>query len=159
MKTSKTHWKKLENPDYLGAYSLPDGKDMTVTITDVKREMITGTGGKQEECTVAHLKGNKPMILNRTNMKTIQKIYNTPYIEDWAGKSITLYVAKIKAFGEDNVECLRIRKTVVLPDLKENSEDWENVKTALSMGSCDIDYVKTRYKVSTELETKLKKLI
>ena len=49
---SETHWKRLINPDYLGAYSLDPGKDMVLTIKSVKREMITGTGGKQEECTV-----------------------------------------------------------------------------------------------------------
>ena len=25
---AKTHWKRLTNPDYLGAYALEDGKDM-----------------------------------------------------------------------------------------------------------------------------------
>lgn len=51
---SETHWKKLINPDYLGAYSLEAGKDMILTIREVKREMITGTGGKKEECPVCH---------------------------------------------------------------------------------------------------------
>ena len=32
---SKTHWKKLTNPDYLGAYALEDGEDMIVTIKNV----------------------------------------------------------------------------------------------------------------------------
>jgi len=70
---TKTHWKKLENPDYIGAYSLEQGKDLTVQIENVKRELITGTGGKKEECTVAALKGQKPFIINRTNAKTISK--------------------------------------------------------------------------------------
>ena len=42
----ETHWKRLINPDYLGAYSLDPGKDKILTIKVVKREMITGTGGK-----------------------------------------------------------------------------------------------------------------
>ena len=45
---SETHWKRLINPDYLGAYSLDPGKDKILTIKAVKREMITGTGGTQE---------------------------------------------------------------------------------------------------------------
>ena len=36
---SKTHWKLLSNPDYVGAYWLPPGEDVTVTIDFVAREM------------------------------------------------------------------------------------------------------------------------
>jgi len=153
---TKTHWKKLENPDYIGAYSLDEGKDMQVTIINVKREMITGTGGKKEECTIAELKGQKPFILNRTNMKMIQKIYATPYIEEWKEKSITLYVAKIKAFGEDNVECLRIRaQKPELPKLlPSDKENWEKVKSAMLNGFT-IKQIKTKWDVSKVNEDKL----
>ena len=59
------HWKRLINPDYLGAYSLDPGKDMVLTIKSVGRELITGTGGKREECPVCHWQEEqKPMILN-----------------------------------------------------------------------------------------------
>jgi len=107
---SKTHWKRLMNPDYIGAYSLQEGEDLTVTIDYVVREQITGTGGKKEECTVAHLVKNKPFILNATNSKTIAKLYGV-YIEDWAGKKITLYATTTRMGGE-TVECLRIRPQV-----------------------------------------------
>lgn len=106
---SETHWKRLINPDYLGAYSLEAGNDMILTIKSVKREMITGTGGKKEECPVCHWQENqKPMILNVTNMKSIAKMYG-PYIENWAGKRVQIYASTTK-FGGDTVECLRIRK-------------------------------------------------
>jgi len=98
------------NPDYIGAYSLNEGEDLTVKIDYVVREMITGTGGKKEECTVAHLVGQKPFILNATNSKSIAKLYG-PYIEDWAGKPITMHASTTKLAGE-TVECLRIRPTV-----------------------------------------------
>ena len=107
---TKTHYKTLMNPDYIGAYSLNEGEDLTVVIAHVAREVITGTGGKKEECTVAHLKNQKPMILNSTNQKSIAKLYG-PYIEDWAGKPITLFASTTKLAG-DTVECLRIRPTV-----------------------------------------------
>lgn len=106
----KTHWKALVNPDYLGAYSLPNGNDITVTIESVSREMVTQVGGKKEECTVARLVNNKPFILNATNSKSIHKLYGA-YIEEWAGKQITLYASTTKFAGE-LVECLRIRPEV-----------------------------------------------
>ena len=69
----KTHWKKMTNPNYLGDYSLPQGGDLVATIDFVKQEKVTGVGGKSEVEVVAHFKnGVLPMILNKTNMKTIQ---------------------------------------------------------------------------------------
>lgn len=145
----KTHWKKLENPDYIGAYSLEAGKDLTVIIESVKRELVTGQGGKKEECTIAHLKNQKPFILNRTNMKTIQKIYDTPYIEEWTGKQITLFVAKIRAFGEDNVECLRIRdKAPQKPEFTPSNARWEGALKAMKEGSVTIDQLKEVYTIN-----------
>lgn len=115
---AKTHWKKLTNPDYIGAYALDPGKDLTVTIKNVCVEKVVGADGKKEDCTVAHFVENrvgnvvvKPMILNTTNSKTIEKLYKTPYIEEWAGRKIQLYVASVKAFG-DVVDALRIRAKV-----------------------------------------------
>ncbi len=108
--TEKTHWKRLINPDYIGAYALNEGEDLTVRIEFVQVEEITGTGGKKELCTVAHLVNQKPMILNVTNSKSIAKLYG-PYIEDWAGKLVTLFASTARLAGE-TVECLRIRPKV-----------------------------------------------
>lgn len=118
---SKTHWKRLMNPDYIGAYSLPEGEDLTVTIDYVVREQITGTGGKKEECTVAHLVKNKPFILNATNSKSIAKLYGV-YIEDWAGKKITLYATTTRMGGE-TVECLRVRPHVAEKRKQQMADD------------------------------------
>lgn len=106
----KTHWKQLVDPRYIGAYALPNGDDLTVTIERVQLETVTMMGGKKEDHTICYLKGQKPMILNVTNSKSIHKLYG-PYIEDWAGKQITLFASTAKMGGE-LVECLRIRPTV-----------------------------------------------
>jgi len=106
---NKTHWKKLTNPDYLGAYSIENGSDLIATIKSVALENVTGADGKKEQCTVIRFAEDlKPFICNRTNAKTISKIYDTPYIEDWTNKKIQLYATTVKAFGEQ-VEALRIR--------------------------------------------------
>lgn len=110
METKLTHWKKLTNPDYLGSYALNPGEDLIVTIKSVANEVVTGTDGKKETCSVMHFAENvKPMILNATNSKTITKLLKTPYIEEWSGRKIQLYVEQgIKAFG-DIVDALRVR--------------------------------------------------
>ena len=114
MPDTKTHWKLLTNPNYLGAYSIPPGQtDIDVVIDYVRREEVIGTNGKKEYEVVAHLKnGQKPFILNKTNMKQIQKLYNAPYIEDWAGRAITVYFDPTVKFGRETVGGLRIRPTV-----------------------------------------------
>ena len=104
-----THWKNLASYDYLGAYSLENGKDKIVTIKEIKQELVTGNAGRKENCIVAYFSdAAKPMILNKTNCKTIQKLYNTPNIEEWRGKKITLFASTTSLAGE-TVECLRIR--------------------------------------------------
>ncbi len=105
-----THWKKLTNPDYLGAYSIEDGKDLILTIAYIRQEKVVGPDGKKDECIVCHFSENgvKPMILNSTNCKTIEKLTGTPLIENWAGTRIQIGIEKVKAFGEV-VEALRVR--------------------------------------------------
>ena len=105
----KTHWKKLTNPDYLGAYALEDGKDMIVTIKNVSVQSIMGQNGQKEDAIVCELEGVKPMILNKTNMKRIEKVTGTPYIEDWAGHDIQLYTELVSAFGTTTI-ALRVRE-------------------------------------------------
>jgi len=109
-----THWKKLTHPDYIGSYAFLPGEEMILTISEVKQEVIIGSDGKKETCTIMRFAepNVKPLILNKTNQKTIQRTYRTPYIEKWIGKKVQLYVAlDVKAFGE-LVDAVRIREYV-----------------------------------------------
>lgn len=150
----KTHWKKLRNPDYIGAYELMTGgeaKDMVVTIVNVKKEKLKTEKG--EEGSVAYLKNQKPMILNTINNKNITKALGSPYIEDWVGKSITLYVVRIKAFGEQ-VDALRVRDTApkepTKEDLNPKHEKWKVAIDAIKSGSTTIEAIQKKYNVNDE---------
>jgi hypothetical protein len=108
-----THWKKLTNPNYVGAHDLLPNQELTLTIDSVSKEIVKGSDGKEEQCIVAKIKGaKKPMILNKTNCKIIARVLDTPYIEEWSGKSIIIYSAKVKAFGE-MVDALRVKNQKV----------------------------------------------
>lgn len=150
--SDRTHWKLLTNPNYIGAYTLAaDGKDLVVEIIKVQRERVQGTDGKQEECTVAHLQGQKPLILNKTNCKIIEKIYGTPFIEEWTGKKITLYVANVRAFG-DVVPALRIRDkvpSVIKGKFTPEHPKWAGAIAALKAGSVTIQAIEKTYSLST----------
>lgn len=123
---AQTHWKKLTNPDYLGAYALEEGQELIVTIQYVRNEKVVGPDGKKEECVVAHFaeRDIKPMILNATNMKMITKLSGTPYIESWTGLKIKLHTEKVKAFG-DIVDALRVCKELPTEE-KYYCEDCKN---------------------------------
>ena len=111
------HWKTMANYDYLGAYSL-DGiaKEVTLTIASVKKELVKGEGGMTDECIVASFEEKnvggvivKPMILNKTNCKIIEKVYGTGDVEQWIGKSIIIYSTTTR-FQRDIVPCLRVKE-------------------------------------------------
>jgi hypothetical protein len=108
---SKVHWKKSFHPNYFGTDALPDGNDVVLTIGKVAPETVTGTDGQKEECLVCHWQepGIKPLILNKSNCRTISKICKSPYVEDWEGHRIQLGSELVKAFGE-MVDAIRVRK-------------------------------------------------
>jgi len=114
-----THWKLFTNPDYFGSHDLMTNEgeygQITVTIESVSQEKVKGADGKDSLCIVAKTKETKPIILNRTNCKTITKVLGTPIIERWAGNKVIIGVDKIKAFGE-TTDALRVRTTKPTPD-------------------------------------------
>lgn len=145
-----THWKKLTNPDYIGAYSLQPGEEKVVEIVSVGRQKVKGSDGREGECTVAKLKNEKPFILNKTNCKTLTKVFGTPFIEEWSGKKMIVYAEKVKAFGE-TVEALRIKPTVpILPELSPKSPKWAGAITALKNGATTIEAIERVYKLNPE---------
>ena len=107
-----THWKKLTNPDYLGAYALEPGQEIVATVKTIRTEKVKNTDGSEQECIVAYFTEReiKPMILNVTNCKTIAQLAGSSFVEDWPGTKIQIYATKVKAFGEI-VEAMRIRPT------------------------------------------------
>jgi len=149
-----THYKKLRNPNYIGSYELMTGGEpieLVVTIERATKEMVQN-GDKKEEAMVVYLKGQKPMIVNATNAKAITSALGTPYVEEWSGKRITLYVARIKAFGE-TVDALRVRKDAPgLPELTVSHPKWNDAIQALKAKNTTIEQIKKSYLLSAENE-------
>lgn len=150
---SKTHFKKLKNPDFLGSWDLADDngtfRNKIVTITKVTKKMVHDGRGGQEECVTVDFAECKPMIMNSTNLKTIYKVLNSPYIEDWFGKKIELTVEKVKAFGEIH-DALRVIKTSL--ELNPKHPKWNGAKTAIKDGKVTIEAIKKQYTISPENE-------
>lgn len=110
---AKTNWKKFMDKDYFGSWDIED-TDLILTIKEIKLEKIKNPQTQEEaEKPICYWIENdyKPLVLNSTNCKTIQKVYDSPYIEDWCNRKIALFKTNVSAFG-DMVECVRIRPYV-----------------------------------------------
>lgn len=125
----KTHYKKLMNPDYLGEYEFTQGQEIIATIACVDINEITGAGGKKDTKPVMHFaeQNIKPLILNTTNFKMLTKLFNSPYIEDWTGKQITLYGDPNVKFGGETVGGVRIRRELPAKSISESCESCGKV--------------------------------
>jgi hypothetical protein len=144
---NKTHWKQNFDYKYTGAYELEPGEERTLTIARTASEKVKDTRGDEQVCLVAYFREHsKPMVLNKTNCKTIEKLYG-PFIEEWAGKRIVIMSKKVSAFG-DEVDALRVKKSLPSPEIKINSE-----LLALKIRACTtLDELKTTFTSLTPQE-------
>lgn len=94
---------------YVKAHDLGD-KNVTVTIKSAAMEDL-GYGKDAERKLVIYFeKATKGLILNRTNAMIIASIY-TPETDNWIGKAVTLYSARVKAFGAWH-DAVRVREQI-----------------------------------------------
>jgi len=113
--------------EYLIAADLK-GADVTLTISRVVIETVMTSKGKEikpmlhfAEMESRPPKSRKRLILNRTNAKAIAKLYGKE-TDDWQGKRITVYPTTCDAFGESDVDCVRVRKAVPKGKASQRSE-------------------------------------
>jgi len=93
---------------FLFSYDL-QGKDVTVVIERVVQGELVGQQGRKTKKPLVYFRGkSKPLALNITNIKTIASLYGSFRVEDWIGKSITLYPTTTN-FGSETKDCIRIR--------------------------------------------------
>jgi len=88
---------------YLRAADL-DG-DTVVTIQRITQQDLNG-----EPKPILLLRESKGLVLNKTNSKTIAKLYGDE-IDGWTGKQITLYSTPVE-FGGKLVPAIRVRSEV-----------------------------------------------
>ena len=152
-----THWKKAFNPEFLGAHDFQPKEEITAIIEGFNEaQEVTGTGGKKEVVTALFLKDYKPLILNRTNAKLISKALKTPYMEQWTGKAIQLYVQPgVKAFG-DVVDAVRVRPVAPKTELPPITPDrFEKMLESIKAGKYSADQAKANFKLTEEQLTLL----
>ena len=90
---------------FLSAEDL-NGQDVTVTIANVTQETL-GQGKDAQQKLVASFVGKKKaMVLNKTNAKTIAKLYGDE-TDGWVGQRITIGARDVE-FQGDMILALRV---------------------------------------------------
>lgn len=93
---SKTHWKALaDTSQYLGKQHFGPDEKKDVTIEGVEEQVVENHAKRTKEVkAIMHFvePDVRPWIVNKTNRGKIAELLDSPYIEDWAGKRITLWV-------------------------------------------------------------------
>ena len=103
---------------YIGGWTFADG-EKSWTISNVTAGIVENhkTNTKEENILVYFEESDLPLVLNATNAESIKKAVGSMQFADWIGKRITLYSAKVHAFG-DVWDAVRIRDTAPAEPVK-----------------------------------------
>lgn len=144
----KTHWRKLKDTNYLGSWDVVDSQ-LILTIKELKTERVLSPDGKSEELPVMYwIEQYKPMIMNVTNLKAVEKATGSKFIEDWQGKKLAIYTTPVKAFGQ-TVDALRIKPNApktVKPNLE--GPKYDSAVEKLKTGETTIETIEQYFTVT-----------
>ena len=155
--TSKRHWKAESEPNYFGTFNFgEDRKDIIDEVLRIEKRELTGSEGAAQNKLVAVLRYGLPLVLNVSNSKTMEKITGSPYLEDWEGVWIQLYITKVKAFGGGKTDGVRIRSAI--PPLTEKHPMWEPVIKSIQEGKRTIESVEKTFTIPATTKESIKKL-
>ncbi len=113
MTDTKTHFRKAFDSPYLSSADIVEPTTLTIKHVHLEQDRTKKTRDLFNTAYFAEQEIRpgeklKPMILNSTNSKVMKQLSGSPFIEDWAGIAITVYVDPSVRFGKETVEGLRI---------------------------------------------------
>lgn len=109
----KTHFRKAFDSPYLSSADIVEPTNLTIKHVRLEADKTKKTRDLFNTAYFAEQEIRpgeklKPMILNSTNSKVVKQLAGSPFIEDWSGVAITVYVDPAVRFGKETVEGLRI---------------------------------------------------
>lgn len=154
MNNSKTHYRKAFDSPYLSSADIVEPTILTIARAVLESDKTKKTKdvfntAYFEERELRPGEKLKPMILNATNSKMLKGITGSPFLEDWGGVKVTVFVDKNVRFGKESVEGLRIAparvtKPCLTPD---KTQAWNNAKAAFKRDG-SLEAVMTRMDIS-----------
>jgi hypothetical protein len=92
---------------YVGSDDLK-GNHVTVTIRELKLELLKDRNGLQQRKPVLYFQNaKKGLVVNKTNLKSLQSILGSKNSKDWVGKPISLFSIPVQ-FGDEMRQGIRI---------------------------------------------------
>ena len=105
---------------YLKQSDFPD--PLIVTVSKIGKVNIAKEGDEPEHKWAVRFKEfAKPMLLNSTNIRLLEKACGSDDTDDWIGKEVIVYTDESVSFGGQVVGGLRIRKQESAPTRKANT--------------------------------------
>ena len=165
MSDKKTHWRSIDKSDHFGAVDLDElGGKFTATIIKVELKEDT-VAGKKSVYRIATFKENiKPLCVNTTNGKVLERAIGSKWIEDWHDINIEveMYVKTGIRFGRDTVDGVRFSKATkvakgaapktaakkVLPLLP--NDRFKKAFAALKAGTTTVEVLKSTYSLTAD---------
>jgi hypothetical protein len=165
---TQTDWRKFRKSTHLASADLDaletEGKKLIFTIKEVKYEQgVDVSGTKMDGIFCYFLEPVKPLKLNSTNNTVLAGFAKKNgligkechVIENWKGMKIELFVDRnVKMMGAitDGIRIKPLQPTEVKTKPIFTEANFEAAKTA----KATIEQIKTKYELSTEMESKFK---
>lgn len=159
MEESKTHYRKVFKSDHLGVADLEefieDKKRLVFTIKEVKQEYNVMVAGRKGNHNIAYFREDiKPLVLNATNSKTVKSFCkNSPFVEEWKGVTIELYIDSMVKMKGDIVGGVRIKTvqpSIKKPELTPTHAKWEAAKESLNKGIATKESIRKNWIITDE---------
>lgn len=150
-----SHWRNMFTDEkYLGAYSLEkDGKydAVIVTIESVYQGDFLSQGGKEKRPFVKLKEFDKPMVINRTNFKRLEKFFQSFDPSTYVGKQIVLGVENVSS-PEGIVPALRFSTRPLPTKEKPAMPDamLDKAIESIQSGKRTIDQIEKTYSLTAE---------
>lgn len=89
-------YQKTLDKRFLGYWDVPEDDDLILTIDHFEKSEVRNNSGVVEKKHICFFKESKPMIVNKTNLKSIAAVIGSDKFEDWENQRIALYAADVK---------------------------------------------------------------
>ena len=154
-KDMSSHWRKILEMPYINGSELVG--DVLVTIKEYKTENFFSPSKKRKEdhAILYFNELKKGMVVNSRKAQAIERILGTPLMEEWVGKTLTIFSQDEKHFGivypVITVKRGEKKKSVLTPEHKR----WNVAVEKIASGETDMKAIKKSFQVSKVVETKL----
>lgn len=140
---------------FVKAHDLGD-KEVTVTVKSATMEDMGHGAEKETKLCIWFERATKGFVLNKTNAMIIASMYG-PETDNWKGKAITIYSARVKAFGAWH-DAVRVKEQVParnvgaarIPDAMQETPPLDDEEDLLDVDEGNSDIAQPGPSVTSE---------